>query len=1704
MAEISQIHKPIKIQLDLSDELRDAFNAAYLLNVRWNLNINSEANLSGNTTSQGGNVQNATPTQSNEILCDIDLPEGNNICIGAYQSRETSEVYYEIFNDEYNHSLWVYGTESQSCRKVYEGSCLGFHFEPQYHLPAHRCALFIIYDSDGSGNRTIKNKFYTFTDGIETQKFIDVESAIATDSYNPISFPYFQTFYPYCDPCEFIQLGCRPPQTCPIVLPFDDDTDLQFYEDTPENNNLVRKMWWFATSFGDVFGRKSVISPYSTPVYLDGGDCNINSDSLKCFRLQLDAGSAIVDKIYLYFSNDGTNFFQYDVIHKWEDCSSPPTSNFWDRTIALKNYFILSSQTCNYSFDFCEMAFPAAPATASITIGTVTYNSDSFSDFEPFALWMVSLGFLQTDITVCSPTKLGFIINSCLEVSALTFYTGEGDSFSDDPIIDSCEPVTDCSCQSGCFSTFTYTWDLSKSPPIDVPSASITIDGVTYTQNPLAGFHGLIMWLNSLNKGIFKTENGFISVSSEIIVYGDLVINISEPHPYPPDIEEVQQCSTANTFIYQFCGNKQCIPVAPTEVARLFDDLPIASVSQTMIDDKLSMSNNLLGYDNFICPIENITINPVQDSSLCSAGMIKIIVRAVIENFAENRNNPITQLADSTDIAFGGYGSSGTIDGTVISAYNQRIANPYKGFIGGLRGTPYKTVSKQYRIGDPDNVYGVPKDPSTGIISDAYNGNYFYQQWEFVVPQNTYYIFEIYSHLATDLSVCEGTSTYFYGTIKVSNYIPLGDIRSSLEGTSLRELLIPACTSDYTYPDYIVIADLSQSNANAVGGYLREGLTGLAVELADSEFSTGSTTIQTARTDANGFWFAMAKTGSFIVTISVTGGDCNVKTAVTCGTDGARFGQCDKIVPLSGAGLSDYNDCCHSLITGKVIDCDGLPVANIPVMITRTGRVSMTDSQGEFTILVHDDAFAVFNFETHRAGDIVIFGTKGSCIFTNGCDCTPCLPVHAIDFPFCFQCPVVSQYIGEFTLGNIIPEQTRGLKTGGTYAVSIIGYDYLDRNNSAQRIGFFTVPTIQSNGVFAPYYFDWAVTAPLNLESWVKKIRFAVTANTYEFLLSWLANKIEFVDSAGNVTAPEIAVNIKVYIDELTTFNTQNNFNTNTKYQWLDGDIIRWITNGDGTVYDTLSNGGLIDLPISSTIDGTVLLIPFDSRLLDLTANATFEIWRDPVCTTEAVYLEQCPSIPVLFNESTQSYEPIISSGTIPFYDTYWFYRSIPVVDKDGVPSVITPPHPFEHFAPSDFWGTAVSGSNVIRLFSTGRPFVRNENQRQTWYLNDVQYSDNLLHDGNINGLSTWRTENKKSYVVQGAGGIVATKAQTGLFFALCENNWFIANISQNLLLITSDGNVQANPDYLGNKQQKIGNIYGCDLRDTNTIIFHEEWITFADVKRSAWCKSNYQTVWDITEESDQSSGGIKSYWIEKFKKISELRDENQFADSFLFLHSAYDPKTNEILNTSFGRVGSSNEIEYGTDARDYSIENNETVSFNIGGFWSGSYSFTPEQMINFDSGKDGVQLISFKQGKPYIHHKIKTTGITFNNFFGVQYEPIIKFVFNGGEGKNLIQKRFLAMRILCKESLFYSDEVITQAFQLSQLPIEESQMTEQQSEVAFLCDIYTLNPQGISTLVDGDSLFGNWIKVRLLIDPNNIAKYFELSGINVSATESF
>lgn len=317
MADIKDIRNPRVLNLDSAPDFQKELETFFIKNMTDKL----VQDTAGNFSLKDGLL---VPLLSNKVVCVEDiLPQsGVNRCIGSYESKLTNECYY--FNHNSNNNHGIYKIDSDGCTQVYLGSCLNFQWEEKYAIAEHRVYLALVSDSNDEDNRNIYKKFLIFTDGYNPIRFIDVETSIATDSFNSVTFPYWKTFYPHCDPCEFIELATRPPYDCPKVELIDSSLS-----DDNLTNKLLSETFQFRYRYLLTDGRVTTFSPISELIYVPTSACENGVGLQRCIKLTLNAGSPLVEKIQIAFRNCNgdannpdtpTDWFLYDTIDKYDSC----------------------------------------------------------------------------------------------------------------------------------------------------------------------------------------------------------------------------------------------------------------------------------------------------------------------------------------------------------------------------------------------------------------------------------------------------------------------------------------------------------------------------------------------------------------------------------------------------------------------------------------------------------------------------------------------------------------------------------------------------------------------------------------------------------------------------------------------------------------------------------------------------------------------------------------------------------------------------------------------------------------------------------------------------------------------------------------------------------------------------------------------------------------------------------------------------------------------------------------------------------------------------------------------------------------------------------------------------------------------------------------------------------------------------------------
>lgn len=1104
---------------------------------------------------------------------------------------------------------------------------------------------------------------------------------------------------------------------------------------------------------------------------------------------------------------------------------------------------------------------------------------------------------------------------------------------------------------------------------------------------------------------------------------------------------------SANTWVYRFCGDKQCTPVPVADTNRIYDDLGITSDALTSVADKLLQGAPRKLYDNL--PTDtlrklNFTVDLPSESTVCQFEFVKISFDIVVHNAYILRNECVHKDDDVGIIAFGGIGQFDGVStpyvNTVGTAYNQNfgVDDGAAGFIVGFRSVSgnFYTRTTQRRIDAFGNVLETGVENSTGdgnrsrISRNTTDNSYYVQHGEMMVPKG-HGILEVYSHNASIADPnFRNTSTYNTGYTAVSSYVPIGGDTLDFYGED--EILISACDGDVNVTEdfgYIVIADLTSAQNVLIAessvwyGYLTEKHSLVPIELAEfivykepgtspgDEYVHGNSFPgwKAKRTDHNGFYFFAVEKGLFASTGHVDFHgfqQCTtfIISSYTVPADPSNqalrtdIQQTTEGVALDGT----YNDCANIIVDGFVLDCVGAGVAGIEVVMTHQ-RATITDATGYYSFKVHAAVYIDDPTGGRRENDHLIIVQNGKC-FVVDCDgCDPCLLENDLpDFDDCavdFRCvdgEVFTWTVPSFHVkfGNL---NIRGLKSGTRYQFALIFGDFMDRTLFAQtdETYFIDTPFITDTvGVFAPSIVRWQLSSLLNLPSYIKWFSLA-RIKKQETYLQWVLSKVTFTDAKGIATSTTGASYIKLDIDGLLNYNTVNNFRTNTTYSFVEGDRIRFIDDGSGNVsglYTSAVNGGIIDLQLRAITDadGTQhLIVDYDSRLSGLQIGAWVEIYRPKECASEPIFYEFCRTYAVINGNIVDAAGvqiPINTPQSIGTFDTYFLYRAIPQKNANGLDTVFTSYHPYEHYAPSDFWG---NGCQDI-----GRVFTQNRDAKQTKRRSEISYSDNFVNNGLINGFGTWRSENIKDYSSDGNTGygtIVAIHANGNIVIVVCELNFFVFQVYPKYAKLDSSGNLVANPnEFLSDANPPIGEPFGCSTQ--SAIKFFNGLVAWYDERKSAF------VICDYKEARDVAKGLVSSYMLERtsaYQTFNNVTNENGDLYSY-FPVMGYDPKYNHAVLTWFSRYAPNTELDpFINNERDYDFTRGDTIIYDIGRDAFLTFpAYTPEYFSQSQSGMKQRLLISFKNGVPYVHNTDLTED-KWNTFFGVATDTIIEVCFN-------------------------------------------------------------------------------------------------------------
>lgn len=1164
--------------------------------------------------------------------------------------------------------------------------------------------------------------------------------------------------------------------------------------------------------------------------------------------------------------------------------------------------------------------------------------------------------------------------------------------------------------------------------------------------------------------------------------------------------------STTQEITYQFCKDKECNIIDQAETNRTQNPIPKRPQSVAKVGKQMALGNNRDGSNIFGNEaMDHISIEVIPPEDVADAGIRTAEIFVPAWNVYIGTQQPVYQIPGGQWVWGGRKDHTDDYVNNIVTDYQMYMGDPDRsGFIGyfAAAGTPpISTVSELYYVDDSNNMIKVE---DFSIIHRATNNsplfsisNYdrkYFHKFTFSNVAAATYIFRIADHKAklSDPNFYT-TSTYVAGQYSISNKQVNFFNRTSVA----KELIVDLCSGNYNSLNdtkVLVIWDMTEprtggglfnepSRSKIVSGYVyakkEDGAYVEPIELLNTNIY-GDDNRNGNITDHNGFYFGSVRRDN--------GFDCEVFGFCSCvwkslhrfrieSNDNKVF---DRTFDLETTGTchSYPNDECNRIvIKGRVNQCGtDIGVPGVGVVLSR-GQIGITNSNGEFSIIAHDDAYIATHIRTDS-----IYYVPIKCALQS-CD-SICIPKYDIVINPCASC-VTREILASNREVKFDPK--KGQLSGGLYGVGLTGFDTMTRHTFIQTKDamYVTMPSLIDTKTLAPSRLKLKINPAANFPLDITKLTISVTKElSLTTYIEWIVDKVEFIDNSGNENkiAP---TQIKISYASLNEYNVQNNFNTTTHWQFIvqqtpqinyTSDFVEFYINGDGTFFPKL-----IRALVKYDQTGQYFLIDYDPALANLKQYALIRLGRPSDCVDRNSFYELCHSIDVVNGKAQQS-EIILDA-----FDTYYLYRQIPIpikISDDETENVIrTLGFPFEHNSPSDFWGQGCG--------NYGRINVRNPYEAEILKPMEIALSGGISVNGQLNYLNYFEDAQKTNFDSWDYGGITAIIPQPGLLLLICGNDAALVGFNDTIVRVNENGQVivPSAESKFGNPQTKIGNNYGCSLFDKNTIRSREGLVQYLDSSKAYLIQHNYDNPKPIT-------AGVIDSWLRP--KIKYIQEWNRTHSNKKYFTGTIDPAANAYI-LSDHTIGSNSFLN---EERGYNIETQESVSVYIYNpsvrAWFG---FSPQGYVYLDTNLLEKQLFSFSNNNVYFHYTTDKNK-TYGNIYGTPVEKIIRFV---AVLDNIKKKQPLSLANYCVQSKYFADQIITDGHQLSRIMLDHFKFGNNFSAAPFLCNINTLTdpnlPEqtGDNKILDGDKLLGSVIDIRLVGDPSKNEVYSEYVGSTVS-----
>ena len=1207
-----------------------------------------------------------------------------------------------------------------------------------------------------------------------------------------------------------------------------------------------------------------------------------------------------------------------------------------------------------------------------------------------------------------------------------------------------------------------------------------------------------------------------------------------------------------NTIEYEFDNSKTGTIISQTDAMRLQTAMPQLSQAATDIDDAVLLCNNRYGYNNLSKGQLGNMSAIVKEKTLqtCSAPMRTVYLYAYLAQCGSDftyTSQVGYYMGTDKQVRFGGLrmGTSPITKATIDvneSKFYQLDFSDKKALRVYLKGTPYYAdgewciVKTDNSIEVIDSTYDFNNEDTLIAVQDIFkSGSYFMCRFKLNIPAGRY-IATIGRHNVSSSGDYKNTSTYIYG---IANSRAKGLAGAGLNGlvtvkpTAIRsyskEMEIDCISGDldvwgnsndlfYIYSPYNKVR--RNGKYRFIEGYFQQSPgTPLPVELFPYQMNHAAADDWGKFTDKNGFYWAFTKVANaesvdiqFFAKVN-----CNINTAFTIPTSQTGSGwKKNNIAFLSNHGGGASSN--WIVYNGRITDLSGnIGYSNIAVSL-KDGATVYTRADGTFTMFVHNGQ------PTTRTSNVYV-NAGGNFLITLA-NCTP-LPLSVFDEALA-PCMNYRIYPVPLNLRVMIQNNTQTSLKAGKYTVGCVVADLAGRMTFVNNITELDVTSfLQRNNINATYI-QLLISAALRLNPDFKWFSPYVSKNVaIKRQTQWIGDKLIYLDNSGNiVTDPVAASFVKIIIKSLYDANVTNNFSLLSSYQFTKGDRLRVLDDGNGRLLSVASFGNPIDVQVLGTnynqaainagiVPGTVntnqstdvgLIVRYDQRF-DMLADKTgfwIEIFT-PIQENEVVPMFETAGFYPIINGEVSEFagynngQPVYNTLTsidIDFWDTYFLQRSI---------SGKYFSHPFESENVTDNWGKNIT--------SGGRINVENKEASQQWFGGDVIRSDSFL---TINGLATFRDENRKNYGVYPFGEIVAAHTKRNIVAFNCSSDWFVAEFNMPYTKVANGQLVITNLDEnLSLPRQKGGPMFGLEKEDLETVVIDDDFFFWFDRKNTAFVKCNYLTSVDVSQETGNEGaietqqfgnerGGIQSYLNMKTYFINQWNNSHERKYRFDVVAGIDGERGNIYLTFRPRKNNSNNPKSYISNVRNLNLGSPETFVYSIQyKGWIPCQHFAPEAYARLRGKWANVEMFTFAGGVPFFHNN--TENNSFLKFYGIQCEPVVMVSMNE---KDYV-KIFGSMSFNCHGSTLFVDYVFDEQTNcFSYIPLSQWKEKEHITYAPFFRNMVTFpptNPDELyrSMLFDGKRIFGDQAVCRLVQKYEELGTYFQLSDISYLFTNS-